>query len=1117
MGTPLTRADRRILYLAAAVAAVCLAVSVRYFHRAFPEASLDLRVGRADSEAIALRYLAARGVRVDGYRHTAVFAYSDNTKLYLERSAGLERMNQLTSGPVHLWRWSHRWFRPQQQEEFSVEVTPQGDVVAFRHRTRETDAGANLDSAAARAIAEQFLVQAMHRDLSDLEFLQSQTNQRPARTDHDFTWKQKSVDLGDGSLRIAVGVQGDRVASYSEYVRVPEQWQRDYEQIRSRNDTAQTVDQVFFFLLSAAMLVMLVLRVRNHDVPVRTAAGFAVTGAVLYFLSQANDFGLAKSWYSTTESYSSFVAAYFGEAALSALGVAAFIFFLVAAAEPEYRHAYPDRLPLRRYLSWQGLRTRSFLMANVVGLTLAFFFFAYQTIFYLLANKLGAWAPSDIPFTNELNTTIPWAGVLFGGFLPAVSEEMQFRAFAIPFLRRFVRSLPVAIVLAAFNWGFLHSAYPNQPFFIRGLEVGLGGILIGFIMVRFGILATLIWHYSVDALYSAFLLLRSPNHYLFTSGAITAGIMVLPLVVAAVAYLRSGAFADEAAMVPAPETATVPATPVAPAAAPAIAYPALSARQLRWALAAIAVFAAVAAIPAYRFGQGIKLRMTAAEAKQAADAYLRSHGVDPDRYRRAITINPNLDSSALRYLFERIGLQRADELYRHATQTYTWDVRYFRPLEVEEHAVIFDAVTRSFVDHRVTLDENAPGATLDTQQARALAEKALQDRGFRLAEFDLQQSFSDKRKARQDYTFVWQAKPGDFRDVGEEKYRASVTVAGDQVTDVSDSFKLPEEWLRQRRQNSLANTLLALVSAALALILFARAIILFIAQLRSGRLAWREAAPVAVAAAVVSLVSDLNGLPAALQSYSTSISLTAFWLQVGTGMLVSILAAGLGAWLLVALALGLLPAARALGSRAAARLWRRDAAVAALVLLAAAAALDKITLLLSNAWPAQFFPTLDFAPALNTWSPALGGLCSALLFALFTSGALAVLITIVVSGWARRAWWLWLAAALFLLTLGPANAHSVREYLSTWILHAGTAVLFCAVAAAWFRENLLAYPVALFALEIIPTVISLVSQDARFYLWNGVLLALLAAAVLAWYFVPSGAAEEKPAASAAAL
>src|SRR5439155_22418750 len=145
-----------------------------------------------------------------------------------------------------------------------------------------------------------------------------------------------------------------------------------------------------------------------------------------------------------------------------------------------------------------------------------------------------------------LNTRFPWLFVLFGGFLPAVSEEFLFRMFAIPFLRKLTRSIVLAVVLAGFIWGFGHAGYPQQPFYIRGVEVGIGGVALGIIMLRWGILPTLVWHYSVDAMYSAMLLVRSPNPYLKFSGAVSAGFVLLPVLAApALCWSRGGSEGEE--------------------------------------------------------------------------------------------------------------------------------------------------------------------------------------------------------------------------------------------------------------------------------------------------------------------------------------------------------------------------------------------------------------------------------------------------------------------------------------------------------------------------------------------------------------------------------------------
>ncbi len=607
MPTTLTSADRRVIATAILVAGISLAIGIKYFSHVFPEAAIEFRVNRDDSTPIATSYLAQRGLSLNGYRHAAVFDYDDDAKVYLERTQGLARMNTLTRGPIHMWHWSHRWFKPQQKEEFRVEVTPSGEVVGFSHELLESAPGANLDSPAARALAEKFLVEVMNRNLADLEFVDSVNEKRPARTDYSFTWKQKDVNLGDGSLRIEVGIDGNQVVEYREFVKIPDEWSRDYKKLRARNENANIVDEVLWILLSISGLALLVQRLRQRDVPMRLSLGFGLTAALLFFLGQLNEFSQAQFGYNTTDSYSSFASGFIVEKLLAALGIGAFIFLLLASTEPLYREAYPQFVSLRRYFSWQGLRSRQFFIANVVGIALTFFFFAYQSVFYLVANRLGAWAPAEVPFSDLLNTRFPWVMVLFIGFFPAVSEEIQFRAFAIPFLRKYLKVGPFAIVLAAFIWGFLHSAYPNQPFFIRGLlKLGFGGIIVGIIMLRFGIMATLIWHYSVDALYTAFLLLRSPNHYLMISGGIAAGIMLVPLMASLAAYLQTGTFSAEdnllnaAECKPEPKLELVAAPPET-----SLAYQPLSSSRLMLAGVLTVIFASVAMIHAYRIGEGI--------------------------------------------------------------------------------------------------------------------------------------------------------------------------------------------------------------------------------------------------------------------------------------------------------------------------------------------------------------------------------------------------------------------------------------------------------------------------------------------------------------------------------
>jgi len=1100
----LTHREFRIIAAGVLVASVSLGIGVKYFWRAFPEAAIDFRLTREQSAPVARKFLADRGIRLEGYRHTSIFNYSDETKVYLERTQGLERMNGLTRGPVRLWRWSHRWFMPRQKEEFRVEVTPAGEVVGYDHEIEEAAPGAGLDPAAARGIAEKFLREVKKRDLSDLEFLETETEKRPARTDHLFAWKQRSLDLGEGSLRVEVEVDGDEVAGYREYVKIPEQWSRDYEKLRSRNDSAQVVAEVLLVMLSMAMLIILVRRLRDRDVPARLAAWFGLVTSLLYFLGQLNDFSVAEFTYRTTDSYSSFVAGYLQRSVLAALGAGAWVFFLVGSSEPVYRENFGKLISIRRYMSWKGLRTRSFFMAYVVGLALTFFFFAYQTIFYLAANKLGAWAPADVNYSDLLNTRIPWVWVLFGGFLPAVSEEMQFRAFAVPFLRKILRSGTAGLVLAAFIWGFLHSAYPNQPFYIRGVEVGLGGIIIGFVMLRFGILATLVWHYSVDAIYTAFLLLRSHNNYMIVSGCITAGIMLVPLAVALVAYWRTGTFEQDEALSNTSEgVSRLPTQEAAHEAEAPIAYQPLDARRLILAGILIAVFAGLAALPAYRFGKDIKVRTTGRDAERLADEFLAKRQVNAASYRRVAALHENLDPFALKYLLERKPVEECDRIYRQATRLLLWEVRYFRPLEKEEHLVFVDVAGGEVFAYRHLLDEDAPGASLSTVQARSLSEKFVERQGFVLSGFELEDSQAKKRKAREDYTFVWQAKSGDQRNVGEARFRLEVDVAGNQVVGLTRYFKLPEDWERRQSANTLPNQILNIAFRALLVLAAGLGILVLVRQIRSGKIPWRATAKVAAALAAMLLLGELNQLSTFSRGYRTEVPWKAFWLFGGAQILLVPLVQGFFGWLLVGLAVSLYPAALRIFRGPARRVWRRDAAVAVLVSVAAGAAITKLAAVVFNRFHAYAPVRIDLTPGLfDSYLPAAGLFLGALALCVILGSAGAVAIYLFRESWARRAWWLWPGSLLLLASLGPARAHSVPEFFVGWAGNAAMLVIALGIVAVFFRNNPLAYVAAAFFSSVAGPIESLLSQPAPFFRWNGVLLVLLALIVLGWMLAP---------------
>jgi membrane protease YdiL (CAAX protease family) len=1108
----LRRGDYRFLTICLLLLAGTVWFSARYFQRAFPEASIDFRVTREQARAQAESFLAGQGLHVDGYRAASRFSYDDTAKTFLERELGLDRANRVMGSRVRLWRWSWRWFRPLQKEEFRVDVTPAGELAGFEHEIAEAAARPSLPADEARAVAERFLREAMHRDPAGLDFVEGSSVTRPARTDHTFTWKERDFDIHDATYRLEVTVLGSEAGGYREYLKVPETWQRGYETLRSRNATASVVDAGFMMLLAVGLLVTIVLRVRGRDIRWQLAAAVGGTGALLYFLANWNAQPLAEFGYPTTDSYASFIAQEFLRNLTGALGAGGLLFVLTAGAEPVYRERYRGRMPLGTLFSRRGLGSKQFFLGTILGITLAGVFVAYQTGFYMVAYRLGAWSPADVPYDDLLNTRLPWLYVLFGGFLPAVSEEFMFRMFAIPFLSKLLRYVPIAVVLAAFIWGFGHAGYPQQPYWIRGVEVGTGGVALGLIMLRWGILPTLVWHYSVDAMYTALLLLRSHHPYFVFSGAASAGIMVLPVLVAGIAYLRRGGFVPEEARAPdEPVETPTPSSPPQAAAAEGLPYaPWSRRRRLGVAVAIIAGIAIAAGVRTSEFGDEPRFALGPTRARAAAAQFARTQGFDPQGYRSVATPTTNWDDSdtrlAAKYFVARRDIAYVADAFRQQAPLHGWTVRYFKPLQREEARVSVDPESGHVFEFEHTLPEDQPGADLSADAARDVV---LHAGGLpSLAGFELKESTSEKKKARRDYTLVWEARPGDPRNVDEARFRVRVTVAGDRVASFSSFWKVPEAFERVRERRSALSYALLVLRIAVSAGLVVLGIWLLIERTRQGALRWGQALRAALPLGAITLVGMGMTEPLLMSQYPTTFSLEAFEVTLGVSLFIGALALFMAIACGVALILGLEPDALAAFRRASRKEWGTDAVLAAGLAAAVVAALGRLRWVATDRFHAQALLSVDAQTAFATLSPAASGIASACQQALSWLAVLVLVAYLVryLERWPGAAVLAGLAAAAGLV---PGTIHTGGEFL----LYYGMRVIYLAAAVIFVKyvvgRNYLAYLLIAWTLALMDKSGDLLSQPAAaLRVQGGILIAVLAATV-AWVIAPVVRGEDR--------
>jgi len=1128
-GDRLTSSDKRALLLwvlAGVIGALC---AYKFYFRAFPEASVNFQVSREEALKRAQTFVAGMGQDVSGYQSAIIFNLDENAKTYLEREVGLQQANQIMSSQLNIWYWEVRFFKPQQEQEFHVRVSPAGQIVGYEHRVPESFAGASLDRETALAEAMQFASMKLGTNFADWDLLADEVSstQRPSRLDWSFTWEKRGFRAKDAPYRLNVVLQGDRVGGSAEYLKVPEAWNRDYAHLRAQNNFLTTLAFIPYILLLGSALWLGIALTRRGSARWGGAIKIGALVTLLLFCMQLNSWPQARAGYDTNTSYATFVLEELVKALLFGIGSAIFVTLVLPAGDALYRVTQPARLRLSKAFSLRGLRSKEFFCSSVVGLSLTAASLGFVVLFYMVGSKYGVWAPQDINYENSVSTLFPWISGVAIGLLASTNEEFTFRLFAIPFIERLTGSRWLAVIVPAFCWSFLHTNYPQEPPYIRGLEVGMMGIATGIVFLRWGIVATLIWHYTFDASQVGLLLIRSHSWYFRISGVIVGLAAVAPLLFSAISYVQRKGFATDEDLLnqaePAPDVSLRSPASEAVSSVQPRRYTALAPIMLDL----LALFTVCGALAAWRLksddiGDYLKLSVDARSAKSLADQIMRQRGVDANSYRDAVVFLNNTDPLVNEFMRERVGIAKLNNIYASQVPGALWRIRYFRDSQKEEYAVVLkpDGSLHS-VWH--VLPEAAPGAQLTKEEAVTLGEKYLQDeKHLNLNQWKLVDAQSEKRPHRVDHTLVWEEKQsltpagaGAANSAEEAHTRVRLQVLGDEVTDYQTFIKIPDEWSRKQQAMTVPRGLLAygapvLVFGALAIIM----LVVFLRNLKSvaaAAIPWRRVALWSVWALVAFFVVFVlgNSIPELLNRYQTdqplklTLGATAIGVLIGGPFYFAGLAVLFGvAWFYAHRAFGEDRLPSWLGMPAS---YYRDALFLAVGGTAALIALRRILSVVFLHWPTMHREVAaSFGDNFDAISPATAILGHAVIRGLFDTALVAAVGAFVADRIPQR----WLRILLFLggaLALVGGDWGSGADYAKQFC--AEVIVLGAIVLGVRYlmKFNVLGCFLVVTASAILGAVSDLLEQPDRFYRVNAfaalaVLMLLLAWPLLAWLF-----------------
>jgi membrane protease YdiL (CAAX protease family) len=880
---PASRSLLLLLVLGVLGAAVFLC-----FHRdAFPYASLSLTVGGKEARRAAEVFLRERGINLDGYLVGISFEDDERAREFLERTLGSRQANELMRDRINAWHWKVRFFRSFQKEELEVDVDPGGKLVGFEHTLPE-DAGGGDAGDSARKKAWSFLEPLVPGPVrSALRTSDARERILPHRTDRSFSWKRSFPEFPSLDYMYEVVVAGSRVSSYREYLRVPEYFVRLRDQEAGRGELLTQIAGFLTFLFAISVVLVMMRRHSGGDTGLRVALILGLSVFLLTAVHGANSWPLYFSRYDTSNTLPSHMAfAYLAlllEGLLSAFVVvyAATLGSRLERETPRARAAEgPPLLSFRQLFTMRGLLSASSSLAVAAGGLGAAAVLGWQTVFYLLGRKwLGAYVPAEVPWSDILSTAMPWVYPLIIGFTAAMTEELLFRLMGVSFFRRLAGNVAGLLIPAAL-WAFMHCNYPQQPYWIRGVELTAVGFFWGWLYLRFGILASLTAHYLFNSFLGAMLLITAGSTALRFAGAL---VVCLPLMIPLLRLAAGRPSYEEADGICEPasiDESHAPVPPQEPVASIRESVPPPLSRTKRLALLLLGALGFLVAIfwPAPRLGASEPSRINRMQAVSIAAETLRARGVALEGMHLVATYRRNLDFYQARYLVRALGTRQTARFLDGRVPVNLWYVRAFRSARRTEHLVKLTGDGAIF-SYNLIIPEDEPGAALPSAEALEKARSYLEGcvkRGRGDSGWDLVESIAHRRRNRIDYDFRFEC---PSVRAGQAVLRADVQMKGGEVLNYYPYFKLPEDLLRVQKGHRLGDVLIAALFLLAGLYVFIRSLKLLAGTLRSspGRLSL--AMRVAIAPAALQLLGRFVTWPDVLFEYETVQALPSYTLS----------------------------------------------------------------------------------------------------------------------------------------------------------------------------------------------------------------------------------------------
>lgn len=863
--------------------------TVYFFPKAFPIVNLTITMNRSDALQKAEEIMHAQNFGPQDFQSAVSFESDSCVKTFVELENGKDALTDMLNNHLYeIYYWHVRHFKEHEVREASIYFAPDGTPYGFNETLSQDEPGASLSVQEAQSLAEDMALQ-WDVDLSLYKQVEASHEVMPGgRTDHTFVYERTDITAGEGLYRLRVDVKGDKVCALYRFVKVPEAFNRKYEQMRSANNTiALTASFAMYILyIFGGCLIGLFFLYRKNWVLFKPAFKWGIVFGIIAMLKYVNNLPLYWMYYSTSIAMTSYILQLVLATVLSGVYTFGAVTILFAAAEGLTRLAFGNHIQFTKIWETDAARSLAVAGRTVGAFLLVSWELFFVIIFYLFTTKyLGWWTPSEsLIDPNILATYIPFLNPLGNAFFAGFIEECLFRAVPLAsaallgrYYNREKLFIGIAFIAQILIFSAAHANYPMQPAYARVIELIIPSCTFGALYLFFGLLPAIITHVVYDAVLMSLPLFVSNAAGAWIHQVIVTLVCLLPIWVILFARYKGGAWHELAssyynrswlAIERVKDNLSPHAAPISREFSKKTLY-VISASTLF--LAALIVVFRSSSIASH----ALPLTISRTQAIDSARTHLTQNGVTLDAaWTPLASIVANNNGYDHRFIWQEGDTALYDKLSAAYYLTPpAWSIRFvqFEGNIVErarEYQVLL-AQDGTILQTTYQLPESDPGATLSKEAARDIAHTALQEM-FALDSSTLNEisATAEQHPARKNWTFVF-ANPAVY-PLEKGQARIAIVVSGDKVTQAMRYVFVPEEWQRPEYNKETILRIITSIGSIILMALFIGGIMIAILAFAHGSGSIKVSLYAALILAIVQILHSLNNVSSYMASFSTS-------------------------------------------------------------------------------------------------------------------------------------------------------------------------------------------------------------------------------------------------------